>query len=486
MSDEAGEVGPVPGGVGAESAGAVGAVPGGVGAVGAVPGGVDGRRAEGGRGLAEGGDAEGRRGANGRGAGGRAEGGDVDGRRAEGGGGRAESVDAEARAERPGTTPRGVSRRSLLAGGAGLLVGAAAASGAFLVAERAGGTEGGEPPASGGSPTGAPVAAHGDDQAGVVRPVVAQAHALISVFDAPGVTAATLSAWLRGLGESIAELTSARAGSRALPDGAGDLTVLVGIGPRLLALRDRAAASATTLPAFVSDAEVAHHGGDVLLMAAASDPFVPAAAIDELADGLTLRWEQPGFRGGLRGGATRNPFGYFDGIIVPDTPELLDAGVWIADGPLAGGTICAVRRFRLDVDRFRGLSADGQDAVFGRRHADGQPLSGGDAFGEIDLLAKTPEGEYRVPARAHARAAHPSFIGAPLMHRRSYSYADSDDDRGIVFLSFQNDIATFSRTLQRLEETDDLLDYATATTSAAFAILPGFTPDRPLGSTLPG
>ena len=375
-----------------------------------------------------------------------------------------------------------MSRRALLAGGAGLLAGAAAASGAFLVADRAGGSGGEGPPASGMSPAGSPVAVHGTHQAGVVRPAVAQTHTLISVFDAPGVTAATLPAWLKALGERIAELAGAVAGARALPDGAGDLTVLVGIGPRLLALLHPDVASAATLPAFVSDTAVAHRGGDVLLVAAASDPFVPAAALDELSDGLTLRWEQPGFRGGVRGGATRNPFGYFDGVIVPDTPELLDAGVWIGDGPLAGGTICAVRRFRLDVDRFRALSPDAQDAVFGRRHADGQPLSGGDAFGEIDLTAKTPEGEYRVPARAHARAAHPSFIGAPLMHRRSYSYANSDDDRGVVFVSFQNDVATFTRTLQRLEETDDLLDFATATTSAAFAILPGFTPERALGA----
>ncbi len=375
---------------------------------------------------------------------------------------------------------RGLSRRALLTGGAGLVVGAAATAGVFAATGR------------NDEPVTAAVSATGTHQAGIARPAVPQAHAVVAVFDTPTLTRDGLQTLLATLGATIAELTAEGHTSRLLPEGAVALTVQVGIGPRLLALLDPQLAPLATLPAFATDATVQVHGGDVLLIASAAEPAVPGAVIDALAlassagrsSPLEPRWAQPGFRGAPRGSAARNPFGYHDGIIGPTTSPQLDDGVWIGDGPLAGGTVCAVRRFRLDIAGFHAQDPTVQDAVFGRRQSDGQPLSGGDAFGDVDLTAKSPDGQYLVPARAHARAAHPSFIGAPLMLRRSYSYANDADDRGVVFVSYQNDVSTFSRTLQRMEETDDLLGFATATASGAFAVLPGFTADRPLGATL--
>ncbi|PZU49072.1 MAG: peroxidase [Microbacterium sp.] len=380
-------------------------------------------------------------------------------------------------------TSRNLTRRSLLTGGAGAVLGAAAVGGLSLLGGRGAGA-----PSSTTTPGEAdatPVAAMGDHQAGVAAPAVPPVNAEIGVFDAPDITGpAALRDLLATLGDRIVQLTAADHRSRLLPDGPGDLTLTVGIGARLLSFVGTDLATAATLPTFAGDADLESSGGDVLLVAAASDPSIPPGALSALADGLEARWQQPAFRGARKGGATRNPFGYYDGIIAPHTESDLDAGVWIADGPLAGGTICTVRRFRLDIARFQALGDGAQDAVFGRRQSDGQPLSGGDAFGEIDLTAKSAEGEYLVPARAHARAAHPSFIGAPLMLRRSYSYANAADDRGIVFLSFQNDVSTFARTLRRMEEVDDLLPFTTATASGAFAVLPGFSSDRPLGATL--
>ena len=66
-----------------------------------------------------------------------------------------------------------------------------------------------------------------------------------------------------------------------------------------------------------------------------------------------MRWTEFGFRGPSADGVARNPLGYFDGIIRPKTPAEFDDDVWIADGPLAGGTICVMRRFLLDVEGFR-------------------------------------------------------------------------------------------------------------------------------------
>lgn len=380
-------------------------------------------------------------------------------------------------AEQPNLT-----RRALLTGGAGLVVGAAAASAVAVALPREGGGAAPTPTPSAGEAT--PV--HGPHQAGVAAPAVPQQHAVFAVFDVPDATAASLPGVLADLGAAIAAVAAPGATTRFLPDGPGDLTVTVGLGPRLLGLVRPGLEAAATLPSFTSDGSLEASGGDLLLLAAASDPTVPPAAIEQLGAPFAPRWQQVGFRGADREGAVRNPLGYWDGVIVPRTPEALDQGVWIADGPLAGGTICVVRRFRLAIDRFRSLAPDAQDAVFGRRQSDGQPLSGGEAFGEVDLSAKTPEGDYLVGAHAHARAAHPSFTGSPLMLRRSYGYDAGGGDRGVVFLSYQNDVATFARTQQRLDEVDALMGFATATASAAFAVLPGFgdAADAGLGASL--
>ena len=198
-----------------------------------------------------------------------------------------------------------------------------------------------------------------------------------------------------------------------------------------------------------------------------------------------MRWSQLGYRGPADQGLTRNPFGYFDGIIVPRTAADQDADVWIGSGPLAGGTICVVRRFGLDTGRFGSLAPDAQDRAIGRHRQDGSPLSGGGRFDQVDLEAKTDTGDLMVPAHAHARAAHPSFTGSRLMLRRSYNYRNSSDDHGHLFISYQNDVSAFAKTQLRLDEVDSLMAFVTPTATAAFAVLPGADgAARPLGGTL--
>jgi dye decolorizing peroxidase len=139
----------------------------------------------------------------------------------------------------------------------------------------------------------------------------------------------------------------------------------------------------------------------------------------------------------------------------------------------------------LDVPRFLALSTAEQEAVFGRRRDTAAPLSGGDAATAVDLGAKTPTGEYLIPADAHLRRAHPGATGVPTMFRRSYSFSDATA-AGLLFVSFQNALDTFTRTLQRMSEKDALLGFSTTTRSGTFLILPGFSASRPLGSTLFG
>jgi dye decolorizing peroxidase len=230
-------------------------------------------------------------------------------------------------------------------------------------------------------------------------------------------------------------------------------------------------------------------GGDLLIAVYASD----AAALHPVADrvlaaipGARRRWAQQGVRGSGTGTVVRNPLGYHDGIIVPHTEDELAESVWIPSGPAAGGTVAVIRRLRLDISGFGALAPAAQDRVIGRERASGAPLSGGTRDDQVDLGAKTPEGEYLIPARAHARAAHPSFTGSPLMLRRGYAFSNAGPERddGLLFVCFQNDLQTFVRTQHRLDETDDLMAFTRATASASFLILPGRVGGAPLGASL--
>ena len=224
-----------------------------------------------------------------------------------------------------------------------------------------------------------------------------------------------------------------------------------------------------------------------------SDAAALHTVVDAVLSGwggdVIVRWSQTGVRGAGSGTIVRNPLGFHDGVIVPRSDDELDESVWIDSGPAAGGTVAVVRRIRLDVARFRAQPVAAQEATVGRRRRDGVPLSGGGATDEVDLTAKTPEGEYLVPLRSHARAAHPSFTGSGLMLRRGYGYSNAvapgqSPDDGLLFVCFQNDLDVFVRTQHRLDESDDLMAFATTTASASFLIPPGFERDGTLGAAL--
>lgn len=379
--------------------------------------------------------------------------------------------------------PLRVSRRDLLIGGGGLglgLLGGAVAGAA--VAAAAPSTAGTATPAATAGTVVVP--SRGAQQAGIDRPGTPQHNTLVAVADLPGVaTGADALAVLAVIGERVDACTDPeRFDPDILPDGPGDLTVTIGIGPRVVTAIDPSLPGATGLPAFVGDADVADdlHGGDLFVSVSSSDAGAVRGVAEAVltAAGAARRWSQHGVRGAGQGTVVRNPLGYHDGIVVPRTPAELATNVWIETGPAAGGTIAVVRRLRLDIDGFRAQPAAEQDRVVGRRRADGAPLSGGTRDDEVDLMAKTPEGEYLIATRSHVRAAHPSFTGTALMLRRGYGYSNasapgSPPDDGLLFVCFQRELDVFVRTQQRLDETDDLMTYATTTASGSFLVLPG-------------
>ncbi|MEU5729542.1 MULTISPECIES: Dyp-type peroxidase [Streptomyces] len=327
-------------------------------------------------------------------------------------------------------------------------------------------------------------------QAGITLPQPAQRNLLAVVADL--VDAAPVRPLLAELGEAIRTLT-AGTDARLMGLEPGDLTVTIGVGPRLVRTVDPALPGAKDLPRF-SREQIASRarGGDLLIQICADDalvvPVVAAALLERAGDRIQERWRQSGVRGANvpvdRGrAAPRNLFGFVDGIVGPHTRAEQERDLWLSrPAPVADGTLAVLRRMELDLPRFAKLSVAEQEAVFGRHRATGVPLSGGTIASGPDLGAKTPDGRYLVPADAHARRAHATAVGVGLMLRRSYS--TDGPAPGLLFMSFQNDIRTFTSTLTSMDNSDALLEYTTTTASATFLVLPGFDERHPLGSRL--
>lgn len=404
--------------------------------------------------------------------------------------------------------PAAISRRRLMFGvGAGVIggaaVGVAGTIGVTSAGSRSSARPGAAPQHSGDSTS--PVAAHGSTQAGIERPATPQRNGLLVALDLPDVPSgsdaaaflATLRTSLARLSELIVACTAPTGYDRELlPDGPGDLSITVGLGPDVVAAVDGGLPGATALPAFAKDDAIPpeRSGGDVLLAVYADNASPLGIVADRLVSafpGATVRWHQHCFRGAGTGTIVRNPLGFQDGIIVPHGAHEFEENVWL-DGALSGATVCVIRRLRLDVDRFRAESTAKQERTIGRHYADGSPLSGGGPHSGVNLETKTPTGEFLTPDHSHVRGAHPSFTGSYLMLRRGYAYDDGlvvengaqVSDSGLVFICFQKDLRTFVQTQLRLDEVDDLMGYVTPTGSATFLILPGFTADRPLGAAL--
>jgi dye decolorizing peroxidase len=345
-------------------------------------------------------------------------------------------------------------------------------------------------PAAAATPT--PVVPTGQYQAGITLPQPAQGNLLAVVADlgadvAPGPL-------LAELGQAIGKLT-AGTDPRLMGLPPGDLTVTVGVGPRLVRTAGDSLPGAADLPRFSRERIAPRaRGGDLLLQICASDAVLlsiaAAALLDQAGDRIDERWRQSARRGAnvpLGNGLTapRNALGFIDGIVGPHTKAEQQRDLWLSEpSAVAGGTLAVLRRMELDLPRFAALSVAEQEAVFGRRRGTGVPLSGGAVADGPQLGAKTPDGRYLVPVDAHVRRANPTVVGVGHMLRRSYS--TDEPAPGLLFISFQNDLRTFTSTLTHMDASDALLEFTTTTASATFLILPGFDRQRPLGSQLFG
>ncbi|MDH6126745.1 Dyp-type peroxidase [Kitasatospora sp. GP82] len=381
-------------------------------------------------------------------------------------------------------------RRALLAAGAVLAAGIGAAADELTNGDRASSRS----TASNALPPAPAIPFHGARQAGAMfsqQP----ATQLIS-FDLPQTSAATDRETLRKVLGALTRVLSTAA-SETPPDprlqGAGTtrLTSLVGVGPALAArLGLNVPAELADLPPFHGDRlDPARSNGDLLIQLCASDRWT-ATVVAELAGtaahaaGAVPRWTQSGLLPHTAPDTTpRNLFGFKDGTANPDDAAA-EQWVWGPPGPHHNGTVLVYRRIRMDVAGFAALPKERQNLVIGRQADNGVPLTGTAEHDDPDIYAKNPDGSYVIPATAHVRLTSPRLDGGARMLRRSYSYDDGPDDRGLLFCAFMRDPAAFTRVQNRLATRDALTPFLEHRASAVVYVLPGATQGGTLGEKL--
>lgn len=396
--------------------------------------------------------------------------------------------------ERQGPPSPRLSRRALLTGGA---AGAGALLGAGTVATVWGKNTPAAPPPDQffGSEH---LSCHGEHQAGIVSPPVAQ-HRYVAYDLREGTDRDGVRRLLTILTADIEALTS---GTAPLADSepelarlASRLTITVGFGAGLVDRVDPARRPEwlAPLPAFSRDAfEGTHDDGDLLLVISADDPIAVSHAARMLHRSLnsfaTSRWVQQGFRrarGAEHSGATmRNLMGQVDGTVNPDPESPEFAGlVWHDRGWLAGGSALVIRRIRMQLDTWDQVDRTGREQTMGRTLANGAPLTGFHERDEPDFEAKDALGFTVIPDFAHIRRAR-SADPNERIHRRSVNY-DNGAEQGLVFACYQrNPLQQFVPVQRRLDELDLLNEWVTHTGSAVFAIPPGWQRGGMLGETL--
>lgn len=349
------------------------------------------------------------------------------------------------------------------------------------------------------------VAFHGDHQAGVLTDQ--QRHATFLGLDlAPKSGPAHVRRLLGLLTDDAARLTAGLPPLGALEPAStippARTTITFGFGPGLFdALRVPAACPpmVRALPAFATDRLLTRWGqSDLLLQVCAEDTVTLAYAVRRLVRDArsfaSLRWVQHGFVDTPnQHGSFRNLMGMRDGSANEQQPSARADVVWSkTSGPLAwltGGSQAVVRRMRIDLDRWDDIEVPAREAAFGRRIADGAPLTGSTESEQIDRAAVDADGFTIIPRTAHAALAQ-ARTGPERMLRRAYNYDDGPSaggvpDAGLIFVSYQADLATaFVPVQRRLAQADALNVWAVTVGSAAYAIPPGVRDGEVVGATL--
>ncbi|SDX13005.1 iron uptake transporter deferrochelatase/peroxidase subunit [Paenibacillus sp. CF384] len=410
-----------------------------------------------------------------------------------------------------------VSRRDLLKmagiGGAGLLLGGLGTGGLLEASSRLHGSEASQSEDD-------IVAFYGPNQAGIATP--SQDFICFAAFDLRTTDVADVrelfkkwteaaSAMTRGqlIGEPVHE------NEHVPPTDTGEAaglnpsrtTITFGVGPSFFderfGLAGKRPASFAELPLFNGDAlREEWTGGDIGVQVCANDLQVAFHAIRNLAriarGKAVLRWTQEGFQrtgqADPSGATPRNLMGFKDGTGNPDIhdAQTMKEVVWAgaSDGApwMAGGSYMVVRRIRIRVEVWDRSTLKDQEDTFGRNRHSGAPLGSQNERDKVDLAAKNEKGNPLIPMDSHVRLARGDSSIRIL--RRSYSYSSGLDnatgqlDAGLLFISYQRDIAKQFIPMQQRLATDKLNEYILHHGSAVFACFPGVRKGGYIGDTL--
>ncbi len=243
-------------------------------------------------------------------------------------------------------------------------------------------------------------------------------------------------------------------------------------------------------------------GGDLLIQVCADDPLAVAHAqrmlVKDARSFARLRWTQRGFRRGRGveddGTTQRNLMGQLDGTANPiPGDDVFTGAVWTDAGPdwLRGGTTLVLRRIRMEMETWDAADTAAKEFSVGRTLGTGAPLTGAAEHDPPDFNARDAFGLPVISEFAHIRRAH---VADPRQRifRRPYNYddapaADGTPDTGLLFASFQRDIAEQFLPVQRaLATSDHLNQWTTPIGSAVFAVPPGCAPGGWIGEPLLG
>jgi deferrochelatase/peroxidase EfeB len=236
--------------------------------------------------------------------------------------------------------------------------------------------------------------------------------------------------------------------------------------------------------------------GDLLLTIQSGHEDVNLFALRQLAratrSALTLHWMLNGYtrRTAAQPGeaGVRNLMGFVDGTanLDGDDRAQMRRYVWVqpGDGEPAwaeGGSYHVVRVIRMFVEFWDRTRLSEQEALIGRRKADGAPL-GGNRETDLPDYGTDPAGRV-TPLDAHIRLANPR-TGATqddLLFRRGLSFsrgfdADGHLDQGLAFVCFPRRMSQFLNTQARLKG-EPLEEYLEPQGGGFFFALPGVEGD---------
>lgn len=400
----------------------------------------------------------------------------------------------------------GISRRRLLgtAGATGLVLGTAGTAAGYAAAP----SEAAVPLTSLGTDR---AMFHGKHQPGITDGLQARGH-LVAFDLAAGAGRKEAAALLRRWSETARRLMAGEPSAHGDTDVARDagpssLTLTFGFGHSFFArtgLEKQRPVALDPLPEFSSDRlDKNRSNGDLWVQIGANDALVAFHALraiqKDAGRAAKVRWQMNGFN--RSPGATahpmtaRNLMGQIDGTRNPKPGEPdFDRRIFVPENGepawMANGSYAVVRRIRMLLDDWEKLSVTAQEAVIGRRKADGAALSGGTETTAMDLEKTDAEGNLVVPINAHARITRPDQNGGAAMLRRPFSFHDGIDhdgmpDAGLLFICWQADpLRGFVPVQRKLDRGDALSPFIRHESSGLFAVPGGAAEGEYVGQKL--